>query len=267
MITEDGRIFLRQSWLGQLAMCPERARQDMLEISERKETSNTMIGTAVHYGIEQCLNEMMMTGDPMSRVDTLNASFEYWDTHHNLIDEWNHEQSNAEEIVQSNTNVWWDEVMPDMRPIAVEEQFEVPLTTLESGTEVWLTGTIDCVQEFPYPITDWKNPGGKPRDEWLMKRWAVQAAAYTYAVNELYKFSEPLPFEFVHLIKGKVHRTMVNFGPAEWESLVALAHSAGTLIEADLPTWPLNMAGWWCSPKWCGAWNTCRGKHAGPDPF
>ena len=158
--------------------------------------------------------------------------------HHNLIDEWNHEQSNAEEIVQSNTNVWWDEVMPDMRPIAVEEQFEVPLTTLESGTEVWLTGTIDCVQEFPYPITDWKNPGGKPRDEWLMKRWSVQAAAYTYAVNELYKFSEPLPFEFVHLIKGKVHRTMVNFGPAEWESLVALAHSAGTLIEADLPTWP-----------------------------
>ena len=30
---EDDRIILRQSWLGSLAMCPERARQDMLGIS------------------------------------------------------------------------------------------------------------------------------------------------------------------------------------------------------------------------------------------
>tara|TARA_R100001082_G_scaffold73980_2_gene42664 strand:+ start:101 stop:781 length:681 start_codon:yes stop_codon:yes gene_type:complete len=226
-----------------------------------------MIGTAVHYGIEQCLNETMMTGEPLSQLDSVDSSMGYWNEHSHEIDNWNHTRENAEEIIEANTKVWWNEVMPDIRPIAVEEQFEVPLTTLESGTEVWLTGTIDCVQEFPYAITDWKNPGGKPRDEWLMKRWSVQAAAYTYAVNELYKFGEPLPFEFVHLVKGKVHRTTVNFGPAEWESLVALAHSAGTLIEANLSTWPLNMAGWWCSPKWCGAWKTCRGQYAGQDPF
>jgi len=267
MIKEDGRIMLRQSWLGQLAMCPERARQDMVGLSERTETSNTMIGTAVHYGIEQCLNEMMMAGEPLNELDSVNSSMGYWNEHSHEIDNWNHTRENAEQIIEANTKVWWNEVMPDMRPIAVEEQFEVPLTTLESGTEVWLTGTIDCVQEFPYAITDWKNPGGKPRDEWLMKRWSVQAAAYTYAVNELYKFGEPLPFEFVHLVKGKVHRTTVNFGPAEWESLVALARSAGTLIEANLSTWPLNMAGWWCSPKWCGAWKTCRGQYAGQDPF
>jgi len=267
MIVSDGRIMLRQSWLGQLAMCPERARQDMVGLSERTETSNTMIGTAVHYGIEQCLNEMMMAGEPLNELDSVNSSMGYWDEHSHEIDNWNHTRENAEQIIEANTRVWWNEVMPDMRPIAVEEQFEVPLTTLESGTEVWLTGTIDCVQEFPYAITDWKNPGGKPRDEWLMKRWSVQAAAYTYAVNELYKFGEPLPFEFVHLVKGKVHRTTVNFGPAEWESLVALARSAGTLIEANLSTWPLNMAGWWCSPKWCGAWKTCRGQYAGQDPF
>ena len=79
--------------------------------------------------------------------------------------------------------------------------------------------------------------------------------------------TEPLDFEFVYLVKGKVYRTTVNAGPAEWASLVALARSAGTLISADLPVWPLNMAGWHCAPKWCGAWSTCRGRFAGPDPW
>ena len=72
------RIILRQSWLGQLAMCPERARQDMLGISESTESSNTAIGTSVHYGIEQCLIEKMETGDPLPKSETICASIEEW---------------------------------------------------------------------------------------------------------------------------------------------------------------------------------------------
>jgi len=150
----------------------------------------------------------------------------------------------------------------------VEWTFELPLV-VDHKPEIWLRGTIDCIQEYPQPIIDWKNPGRKPSAEWEKKRWSVQAAAYTWAVatqadNGL---SEPLGFQFVHLVKGTVHSTLVDFGPAEWASLVALARSAGTLIAADLPVWPLNMTGWHCSPKWCGAWASCRGRFAGPDPW
>ena len=64
----------------------------------------------------------------------------------------------------------------------------------------------------------------------------------------------------------KKSSTQTNmYAPAT--SLVALARSAGTLISADLPVWPLNMTGWHCAPKWCGAWATCRGRFAGPDPW
>jgi hypothetical protein len=266
MITDDGRIVLRQSWLGSLAMCPERARQDMLGIAENTESTSTMIGTSVHYGIEQCLNEVMMTGEPLSQTDTVQASMQWWNDSNNEIVRWNHKKSECVDIIQKNTNVWWEEVRPEMKPIAVEERFEVPLTQTDKGTEIWLQGTIDCVQEFPNPIVDWKNPGRKPSNAWELKRWSVQAAAYSYAVDKVHGFG-PLPFEFVHLVKGVVHRTQVEFGPAEWDSLVALAHSAGTLIEANLSVWPLNMTGWHCSPKWCGAWKTCRGQYAGPDPF
>ena len=158
-----------------------------------------------------------------------------------------------------------------MRPIAVEHDFNLPIVPeSETHPEIWLKGTIDCVQELGLPTIDWKNPGRKPSSEWEKKRWSVQAAAYTMALAiEAGEESPSTPreFEFVHLVKGTVHRTLVEVGVAEWQSLIALAISAATLIAANLPVWPLTMSGWHCSPKWCGAWATCRGKVAGPDPW
>jgi len=264
----DDRIVLRQSWLGQLAMCPERARQDMLGISESTESSNTAIGTAVHYGIEQCLLEVMTTGDPMTMEETQELAMGEWLRKQPEIVRWNHSGDEATKIILANAEAWWNEVRPTVRPTAVEHSFELPLV-VDHNPQIWLKGTIDCVQEFPAPIIDWKNPGRKPSDDWEKKRWSVQAAAYTWAVATETEMglTQPIDFEFVYLVKGKVYRTLVEAGPAEWASLVALARSAGTLIAADLPVWPLTMTGWHCAPKWCGAWATCRGRFAGPDPW
>ena len=275
----EDRITLRQSWLGQLAMCPERARQDLMGISESTESSNTAIGTAVHFGIEQCLLEQMQTGDPMPLHDTQEMAMGEWFRKEPEIVRWNHESQSATTIVLANTEVWWNEVRPGVRPIAVEHDFNLPIVparwTHDVGgslihPEIWLKGTIDCVQELGLPTIDWKNPGRKPSSEWEKKRWSVQAAAYTMALAiEAGEESPSTPreFEFVHLVKGTVHRTLVEVGVAEWQSLIALAISAATLIAANLPVWPLTMSGWHCSPKWCGAWATCRGKVAGPDPW
>jgi len=262
------RIVLRQSWLNEMGMCPERARQSMLGISQDTQSTSTMLGTAVHYGIEQCLTEVMETGDPLTREQTVDVALGYWHDHRSEIVRWNHKEAEPPKIIEANAAVWWDEVRPVVRPTAVEWTFELPLV-VDHKPEIWLKGTVDCVQEFPQPIIDWKNPGRKPSNDWEKKRWSVQAAAYTWAVatqsdNGL---TEPLGFQFVHLVKGKVHTTLVDSGPAEWASLVALARSAGTLIAADLPVWPLRMEGWHCSPKWCGAWGSCRGRFAGPDPW
>jgi len=267
----EDRITLRQSWLGQLAMCPERARQDLLGISESTESSNTAIGTAVHYGIEQCLLDQMQTGEPMTMRETQEIAVGEWNRKVPEIVRWNHKSTEAIEIIAANTEVWWNEVRPGLRPTAVEHEFNLPLV-LDHEPEIWLKGTIDCVQEPGMPIIDWKNPGRKPHDAWEKKRWSVQAAAYTWAIgaegeSPAISTFEPREFEFVHLVKGTVHRTLVDVGPAEWASLVMLARSAGTLITANLPIWPLTMSGWHCSPKWCGAWATCRGKLAGPDPW
>ena len=266
---EDDRIILRQSWLGSLAMCPERARQDMLGISKSTESTSTMIGSAVHHGIEMCLQTFIDTGEHTSRDQTIADSLSYWNTNAHEIMRWNHKnEEECVEIIELNSAVWWDEVRPDLNPQAVEHKFEIPLV-VDHKPEIWLHGTIDLLQHHPAPIVDWKSPGRKPSDDWEKKRWSLQAAAYTFAVASMIDggINEPMEFEFVHLVKGKVHRNVVECGPADWASLVALARSAGTLITADLPVWPLQMSGWHCSPKWCGAWSTCRGRFAGPDPF
>ena len=106
MIAEDGRILLRQSWLGSLAMCPERARQDMLGIAENTESTSTMIGTSVHYGIEQCLTEVLMTGEPLSQPDTELASMTWWREHYDEIVRWNHDITECEDIIIKNTKAW-----------------------------------------------------------------------------------------------------------------------------------------------------------------
>ena len=70
-------------------MCPEMARQNMLGLTENTESTSTMIGTAVHYGIEQCLLETMMTGDSLSREDMISGSMNYWLEHNNEV-VWTH---------------------------------------------------------------------------------------------------------------------------------------------------------------------------------
>ena len=265
-VTAD-KIVLRQSWLGDLAMCPERARQGMLGLSENTSSTSTAIGTAVHYGIEQCLLHVVNDGKALSRDATIAASLVNWEENRDDISRWNHTVDKCVEIIDLNSAVWWDEVRSDLQPVSVEHRFEIPLVT-DQTPEIWLQGTMDLVQRTPLPIVDWKNPGRKPSAEWEKKRWSVQAAAYTYAHKQLEGGNwDSYPFEFVHLVQGKVHRTITEVGAAEWASLVALARSAATLIAADLPVWPLNMTGWHCSPKWCGAWSTCRGQHSGPDPW
>ena len=57
MRIEDNKIFIRQSWLGDSLLCPERARLSALHPEARKENDSAMMGTAVHVAIEAILNE------------------------------------------------------------------------------------------------------------------------------------------------------------------------------------------------------------------
>ena len=117
----------------------------MLGIAQDNQSTSTMLGTAVHYGIEQCLTEVMETGKPFTRAKTISTATKYWDEHRDEIVRWNHKDGEPQEIIKANAGVWWDEVRENVRPVAVEWSFELPLV-VDHKPEIWLKGTIDCVQ-------------------------------------------------------------------------------------------------------------------------
>lgn len=53
---EAKRIYVRQSWLGDMTICAERGRLGITRPEFRSSSDATIIGTAMHTGIEAVLN-------------------------------------------------------------------------------------------------------------------------------------------------------------------------------------------------------------------
>ena len=102
LVRPDDRIVLRQSWLNELGMCPERARQNREGLSKSTESSNTMIGTAVHAGIEYCLQTVIDTGAPETLDDTVGFAIQHWFDNESEIVRWNHKTEKALDIIRNN---------------------------------------------------------------------------------------------------------------------------------------------------------------------
>ena len=56
-------VFVRQSWLNDAMMCPERSRLLKLFPESRRENDSAMMGTAVHKGIEAVLTGVVSDAD------------------------------------------------------------------------------------------------------------------------------------------------------------------------------------------------------------
>ena len=50
-IAEDGKVWVRQSWLNDVMICPERARLGVVMPEWRMGSDATHIGTAVHLSL------------------------------------------------------------------------------------------------------------------------------------------------------------------------------------------------------------------------
>jgi hypothetical protein len=138
---------------------------------------------------------------------------------------------------------------------------------------ITIAGTMDYVDEFEC-IWDWKT-AGREYEAYEYKRYKIQPTVYTFALAHelgLHDHPEVVDWEFSYGISIKSGRKTnqmlhVTRNNGHWSWLQEQFVAIGNLILADLPTWPLNDQGWWCSPKWCSAWDQCKGKHLGESPW
>lgn len=281
----DGRWFhtFRQSDINRSRKCPEQHRRHMIGLDPDRTSLAMLVGTAVHAGIEAALN-FASFGTELGvedQVDRALASFEheYWEaSYRGTLDTTARLKEDPELAVRTCTLAWHDDVLPWMRRTTgfsgeVEHQFTVPFHE-DAERVVLLQGTADYVAGDV--ILDWKTGSGSgsyQRDAWKYRRGyeTSQHVVYSAAMAVVDGYDPTVDahalrsFRFVKLSRSG-HETDVldlQVQPADVRFLRLECLSLARLIESRSASWPLGPTGWWCSPLWCTAWDSCRGATGG----
>lgn len=254
------------SWLSSFATCPEQARQRYFNLTPYTSNDYTALGNGLHAAIERSLRVKMGEVDGVGFDDGalygLDKLMEIEAEPGFTYKKWDKDSIRAQFLQHLKT--FHDEIYPITKPIAVEQEFDLQLFE-DTFREVRLRGFIDYI-DAELGVIDWKTSGA-PYKPWEKERYEKQPTAYAWAWEQL--SGQPVDaMRYVVFVHGKSPQTFEvkrNDGHIEWLRRQALA--AARLIEANLSVWPMVDTGWHCSPKWCSAWDTCRGQFLGREPW
>lgn len=153
----------------------------------------------------------------------------------------------------------------------VEADLITPIHELEDGRIIYLKGTPDLTL-IGNRIVDFKTTNSRGWNQ-AKADYSIQASLYLWLHNQL--FDEPLDtFDFHVYMRSKTdwNRYETKRTDPIMESAVHTAIQYGKQIATGV--YPATMVdsdygklkrGWWCSAKYCGAWNICEHKFLNDD--
>jgi len=253
-------IFVRQSWLGDMAICPERARYGQTRPDLRTGSDATNIGTAIHAGIEQVLNSVVNSRDEFHAV----VAGEY-----ERLDALPHKTTNIipesiPESLKSMGEAFYESILPYVTLGGTAEQkFAVPLYTRTDGYQVWVEGTMDYVDPN-FMVWDWKT-AGKPYYEKEKQKSAIQPTVYCYATSYIMPDAAAAGnFRYGVMIrqpKPKAQIVNITRGQDDYVWLLKQVSSAVNMAETmgHKAHWLMNDTTPLCSEQWCSFWSICKG--------
>jgi CRISPR/Cas system-associated exonuclease Cas4 (RecB family) len=215
-------------------------------------------GKATHAGIEANMRAKLVTGSPLEleTVQTLaaDAVTRLWAEEPPTLDDEEVERGAAKvrgeaiDKAVALAGLHHREVAPLIEPVAVEEQFIVPM----AGYTHDLMGYMDIVT--PTHIRDTKTASKSPAED----------TAHRSLQLTVYSFTDPAKrLALDHLVATKAPKYVMQETTrteADRERLMRRLEVVERVIEsgAFAPTDPAN---WWCSRRFCGYWSIC--KHGG----
>lgn len=267
-VADDGKVWVRQSWLNDIMICPERSRLAVTLPEWRMGSDATHIGTAVHAGIEHYLTHdeaQQSYGVATAELERLVEEEPFRINSTNGV-------PHMREYVATLMNTFHSDIAPSVTKGGVcEQKFGVKLYDLPEDTNlpfdaqpsVWLGGTIDYIDPNGV-IWDWKTAGRK-YSQGEKQRQSIQASAYAYAcVENGWSPSYPVRFNY-----GVVTRTSKSVGQivpvirtqhhVDW-----FKHQVQSVLQSCLSLgvetpWMANDQHGLCSEKWCPYWSICKG--------
>lgn len=271
MRIENNKIFIRQSWLGDALMCPERARLSALHPETRKENDSAMMGTAVHAGIEAVLKEEL---DPQHIGEHSVEAFRMREQElHALgksINITNTDPRNWNKHINSMAEAWVRDIYPQVpRGGITEFKFETKVGAIANELfeyELWFEGTMDYFH--PQGIWDWKTAARKYYEAEKQTQ-NIQSAIYAESAVTLGMMNYDVDFTFGVMIRNAsstgqiltVNRT-ANHGQWIINQTKSLVNTLLTM-QKNLPQekWLVNDQHYLCSERWCPVWSMCKGSY------
>ena len=259
------RVFVRQSWLKDMMLCPERARLSVVQPEFKTQNDSACIGTAVHAGIEAVLTQRVSVADAPDVSLIKFKELESAGINHTNVnpDSWH-------DHVVGLTKAWVSDIFPKVPLGGTSEiPFAVPTGSFVNGMELWFEGTMDYLHEWG--IWDWKTAARKYS---LLEKQSqdIQSSIYSFAGHKLGVVEETSVFNFGVMIRVNnaygqivsVNRTKSHGDFVIKQAQSAVSYVCAMLKDKELPTderWLINDQHYLCSQRWCPWWSVCKGAH------
>jgi len=259
-------IGVRQSWVNDALMCPERGRLGFMKPEFRRGSDATVLGTAMHTAIEQVL-----TGK-CSPNDIGDAAIFGLQQAMNADERWTYtsiDPADMRPLAVAMSKAWVRDVMPAVEfGGKVEHKFMVPLGFIEvNGRQVGiqLEGTMDYVSPSG-TLWDWKSAKRKYNQRDLQKS-NIQSQVYALAACKSGLVTDwPVRFTFGVMIRkqsseGQMVSIIRTARHGAWiEQQIKNMVGAALRMGNDQPWFQIDQ-GYLCNETWCPWWSVCKGAH------
>lgn len=257
------RVFVRQSGLNDMVICAERARLKHTFPELVSGSDATIMGTAVHFGIEQIL----AGADHASGREAALEHFE-------VLKQEPHKQTNIDpstyrSSIESMMDAFVGGILPEVELGGdIEWRFMAPLGVRVDGYEVILEGTMDYVSPSGV-IWDWKTASRayNGRDK---QSTSIQASVYAHAAHYNGKSPMPTDFRYGVMVRQADPKAQIVYLRRDGSHVAWLRDTVESAVRYALRMgwdhpWLRNDTGALCSDKWCSHWSVCKGARLSPE--
>lgn len=270
----DGKTVLTisQSWLSTYMDCPEAARHVLLQTYPEHDAPEALFGTHLHAA---CDLHIRKAGDPEVYLREAFKGFvlpppnakgapHKWDTSRGKAT-WT-----MTDLALDCFDVWLDLFWENGASVSKrgpgKPEFTFERLIYDSPTlAISLRGQVDYHLEGGLEVWDWKNSARK-WEQWEVDRYDIQSTSYGIGLHGLelpgvisFNFGVTNPDNFSKSKVVTVTRDQRHVDTLLEDTIIPLAKLIQRQPLAE--KWPALSASWKCSPKWCDAFQDCRGRH------
>lgn len=277
---------MSQSLVESMGMCPAVKLYTKTEGYDHTPSEAQIFGQVLHSMIEHTQRDPMSTLETTSEVVDLIRTHVLHDSHPNgTVEEFDVDKIRGKVVLEAMANEilvalglwsqWWESIGgSDYNIVEIEERKYVYLGETASGKPAYAAGTPDCV--IPSLVFDWKSSNRPWKEGKGLAR--IQGPLYVALSAEHHQAALTTggSVQVAYVVFDRkarewaVHEVWVNQAEAD-ATLKAMLMWAEVVEHRAYPPQPTGELfgksgrAWWCSAKWCSAWEVCEYKGMVPD--